>query len=434
MFCKRLNAKCQIMKKTQSENQFFSLPLCIFAVSIFLVQSGLAVGSPSWPQWHGPNRNAKSTETALLKSWPPDGPPLLWSLDGLGEGFSTVSLANGLIYTTGKVQDDLILFAIDLNGKLKWHKSCGPAFSGPHPGARSTPTIDGDYIYVITGRARVVCMKAKTGDPIWAVDAAKKFNAELSRWGIAESPLIFDNKIICTPGGPDAIVAALDKMTGRTLWTSKGLNEKHAYCSPQLIQKGSRKLIVTITDKNTLCIDADNGTVLWRRPIGLYKGKPRDINPNTPLHHDGCIYVTTGHIGGVKLKLSHDASVVSVLWEDLNLDCYHGGVVLIDNYLYGSTYDGSWACVNWNTGVLQYKHKWHGKGSIFYADDMLYCYEEKKGTLALVNATPNSFDIVSSFQITQGSAEHWAHPVICDGRLYLRHGNTLLAYNIKATR
>ena len=219
------------MKQTQSE-QIFSLPLCIFAVSIFLGQSCIAVSSPGWPQWHGPNRNAKSTETNLLKSWPPDGPPLLWSLDGLGEGFSTVSIANGLIYTTGKVEDDLILFAIDLNGNLKWQKSCGPAFSGPHPGARSTPTIDGDCIYVITGLARVVCRKAKTGDLIWAVDAAQKFNAKFGRWGIAESPLIFDNKIICTPGGPDAIVVALDKMTGRTLWRPARVSMRNTLTVP----------------------------------------------------------------------------------------------------------------------------------------------------------------------------------------------------------
>lgn len=256
-----------------------------------------------WPQWDGPNRNRKSTEVNLLKKWPEQGPELLWSVDGLGEGFSSVSIVNGTIYTTGKIEKQLVLFAIDTKGNHKWKRNCGPAWEKPHPGARTTPTFDND--------------------------------------------------------------------------------------------------------------------------------KPREINPNTPLYYDDSIYVTTGHLGGIKLKLSEDGSKVELAWEDPNLDCYHGGVVLVDGNIYGSTYDGSWASIRWSDGKLNYKQKWLGKGAILYADGMLYCYEEKKGTFSLVTATSDSFDIVSLFEVKMGTAEHWAHPVICNGNLYIRHGDTLMAYDIK---
>jgi len=193
-----------------------------------------------------------------------------------------------------------------------------------------------------------------------------------------------------------------------------------------------------MTAKSVVGIDAENGKVLWQDKFKEYQRKPKAINPVTPIYYDGCIYATSGYDdGGAMLKLSPDGTKVTRKWVDTALDCHHGGVVLVDGYIYGANWDGNeagnWLCLDWDTGKVMYEKEWLGsKGSITYADGMLYCYEEEEGTIALVKASPKGFDIVSSFKVTKGEDEHWGHPVIYNGRLYIRHGDTLMAYDIKA--
>lgn len=189
-----------------------------------------------------------------------------------------------------------------------------------------------------------------------------------------------------------------------------------------------------MTDNFIIGVDAADGNILWQYDCKLYQGQPKAINPNTPTYCDGYIYVTSGYgKGGAKLKLSEDGSeVVAQEWANLTLDCHHGGVVLVDGYIYGSNMKGTWVCLDWDNGEIKYESKGVGKGSITYAEGMLYCYGEKDGTVALVKASPQDFAVVSSFKISQGTGQHWAHPVISNGRLYIRHGDTLMAYGIKA--
>jgi len=388
----------------------------------------------NWAQWHGPNRDATSTEKRLLKQWPPSGPRLLWSANGLGTGFSTVSIADGLIYTTGMIDGKGILFAFDLQGNRKWHKPYGPEWTKDRPGARGTPTVDQDHVYLISGMGVVACFDAKTGEKKWIVDAFNKFKGKYGPWGIAESPLIVEDLVICTPGGEAATMVALDKKTGRTVWASKSIGERSSYCSPILVKRGNRNLIVTMTDHSIIGVDVEDGNILWQYDCKLYQGKPKAINPNTPIYHDRYIYVSSGYgKGGAKLKLSEDGSeVVAQEWANLTLDCQHGGVVLVDGYIYGSNMKGNWVCLNWDSGEVTYETKGIGKGSVTYADGMLYCYGETEGRVALVKPSPQEFTIASSFKITRGTGQHWAHPVICNGRLYIRHGNALMAYDIRA--
>jgi len=357
----------------------------------------------------------------------------------LGRGYSTVSVANGLIYTTGMVGKEGILFAYDLNGNLNWKSSYGPEWSRSYPGARSTPTVDGNRVYVRSGLGAVLCFDALTGQSQWVVDTLKKFRGISPTWGIAESVLIDGNKVICTPGGRDASVVALDKMTGQTIWTSKGLSERSAFCSPILIERGGNRLIVTMLARSVVGLDAETGKVLWRDGFAEYqKNRRRQNNPVSPLYHDGCVYTTSGYDdGGAMLQLSPDGSKVIRKWVDTTLDVHHGGVVLVDGYIYGSNSNGNhrgkWVCLDWDSGKVKYETNWKDyKGSIIYADGMLYCYEEGKGTVGLAKASPEGFDVVSSFEVTKGTDRHWAHPVICDGRLYIRHGNALMVYNIKS--
>ncbi len=410
----------------------FGLALCLIGLSFYSTAE-----AADWPQWRGPNRDGKSSETGLLKKWPEGGPKLLWSIDGLGTGFSTVSVADGLLYTTGMVGREGILFAYDLQGNLKWKKSYGAEWRGSSPGVRTTPTVDQDRVYVMSGHGRVVCFDAKTGEEKWAVDTLKRFDGKNIRWGISESVLVDRNNLICTPGGKDATIVALDKMTGETVWTSKGLSEKSCYSSLILVERGGNHLVVNITENSVVGVDADTGKVLWVDKFEEYQEKPKNINPVTPVYYNGCIYATSGYDdGGAMLELSLDGSKVSRKWVDTTLDCHHGGVVIVDGYIYGANWksnrDGNWVCLDWDSGKVMYEEEWICKGSITYADGMLYCYEEKEGTVALVKASPKGFDIVSSFEVSKGTGKHWAHPVVCDGRLYIRHGDALMVYDIKA--
>ena len=391
-----------------------------------------------WPQFRGPRRDGKSDETNLLKKWPENGPQQLWLFEGLGEGYSSVAVADGLIYTTGMIDKNGVLFAIDLKGRLLWKKIYGPEWNGSTPGVRTTPTVDTDRLYLMSGVGMVYCYDAKSGDEKWQVDTFNKFKVgKYPSWGIAESVLIVDDKAVCTPGGPDATMVALDKTTGQTIWTTKGLSEASSYCSPILVEWAGRKIIVNQTADSIVGVAAENGKLLWQVKFSDYQKKPKDINPVSPVFYNGFIYATSGYDdGGLLLKLSPDGAGVTRLWTDETLDTHHGGVVLADGFIYGANWlsnsKGNWVCLELTTGKVMYETEWFNKGSLIYAEGMLYCYEESKGNVALVPAAPQTFSPISTFQIKQGNGQHWAHPAVANGILYIRHGDALMAYDIKA--
>jgi outer membrane protein assembly factor BamB len=404
----------------------------VVLVVVLLLTVSVCAGA-DWPQFHGPNRDGKSAETGLLKKWPDEGPKLLWSVEGLGGGFSSVAVSDGYVYTTGMVGDEKegILSVYDTGGTFRWKASYGPEWSGSHPGARSTPTIDSGRVYVISGYGNLVCFEAKTSAKLWEVDVLKRFDGKNINWGISEAVLISDEKVICTPGGKDAAVVALDKKTGETIWRTKGLSDSSAYCAAITVERGGKKLVVTITAQHIVGIDAANGNVLWQHGNKLRKGKP--VNPNSPVYQDGSIYVTSRFIGGTKFRICEDGTTVTEERCDKSIDPHHGGFLLVDGYIYaGSTKVKKWICLDWQSGKVMYEHKWLGKGSIIFADGMLYLYEEKEGTVGLVKPSAESFDLVSSFEVPMGTGPHWSHLAISDGRLYVRHGDALMAYDIKA--
>ncbi|MBN2088260.1 PQQ-like beta-propeller repeat protein, partial [candidate division KSB1 bacterium] len=419
------------MNFESQRNRFFNILLIL--TLCFLLSGNM--DAADWPQWRGINRDAKSPETGLLKKWPAGGPKLLWKLENLGGGYSSVSIAKGTIYLTSIEEKQGYLTAIDLKGNIKWKKNYGPAWSKSFPESRTAPTIDGNQIYLVSGMGKVVCMNAMTGAEMWAVDAFQKYKGEYHSWGIAESPLIVDNKVIATPGGKEATMVALDKTNGKTIWKTASLDELSSYCSPLLIERGGKKIIVTQLEKSFVGVDASDGKVLWTDPYDSYQDDPKAINPVTPVYADGKIYITSGYDdGGALYELSADGTIITRKWTDETLDTHHGGVVLVDGYLYGSNWlsnrKGNWVCLEWATGKVMYEQEWHNKGPIIYADGMLYCYDEKDGNFALVRPHPQKFEVVSSFKVPFGSGPHWAHPVISDKRLYIRHGDALMVYDI----
>lgn len=389
-----------------------------------------------WPQWQGPKRDNISTETGLLKQWPEGGPAMLWSADGLGHGYSSPAIADGKIYITGAVENQGQLTCFDLDGGKLWTADYGPEWSRSHPGTRCTPTVIGGSVYVISGTGQVACFAADTGDKRWQVDVHTQFEGRYPQWGYAESPLVLDDKVIVTVGGNKALFAALNKQDGSVLWTTAPNGDKSAFCSPIAFDWAGKTRIVNMTADHLVSIDADTGQVVFSYPVSDYiLGRSRPSHPNTPIIKDGKIVVSSGYdMGSVQLQLSDDGTAVEKCWANPDFDNHHGGIVLIDGKLYGANWQsnkqGKWMCVDWQTGKTEYEHLWGNKGSLTAADGMLYCYEEAGGIVGLVKATPDGFEPVSTFQVALGEKEHWAHPVVCGKRLYIRRGDVLMAFDI----
>lgn len=386
-----------------------------------------------WNQFRGPDRDGKSPEKGLLQSWPEGGPPLLWAYEELGQGYATVSIVDGVIYTTGLIDETGYLFAINGNGELKWKQAYGPGWTGNYPGTRTTPTINGNRVYIMSGHGRIACFDKDGGDLIWQVDTLEKFNGENIQWGVTESPLIDGERVICTPGGKNAAIVALNKHTGETVWTTDGLSNLSAYCSPLLVPEGNKRLLFTMVRGLFVCVDAGNGETLFTIPHETRN----NIAAITPVLCGGNrIYYTSHGTGGAMIRFGDGGKSYTELWKSEELACLHGGVVVAGDdgtgeRLYGSDERGFWVSQDVETGeVISKQRILNGKGSIAYADGMLYCYSEN-GLLGLVKPAKDGLELVSSFEIAKGSGRHWAYPVIHDGRLYIRHGEALMAFDVQ---
>jgi outer membrane protein assembly factor BamB len=410
-----------------------------FVVIITLVWSHSVIAQEI-AQWRGPHRDGIYPDKNLLKSWPQNGPELVLSVKNIGRGFSSPVMSNGIIYVTGMFDTTDYLTAMDMNGNFKWQVPYGRSWLQDPPDTRSTPTVEANRVYVVSGTGRLVCIDAGTGKEIWAVDVDKDYKSEWHRWGVAESPLIVDDKVVCTPGGKETSLVAFDKITGKLIWKSGSVGGQRSYVSPILFEYNSLRLILAMTTTNFFVVDPRNGVVQCSYPFYLKSSDPEPsgaILANTPVYMNDEIYITGGYnLPSVMLKLAPDGKSLTEKWVDNTLDNHHHGVVQVGGYIYGSNWihnnKGNWVCLNWDTGKVEYESEWYSKGNIIYADGMLYLYEEKSGNVGLVKADPSKFEVISSFKVTEGNGQHWAHPAIFDGKLYIRHGDVLLVYNIKA--
>jgi outer membrane protein assembly factor BamB len=387
--------------------------------------------APAWPQFHGPKRDNISTETDLLKRWPKGGPKLLWTAKGLGHGFSGVSIARGRIYTAGNDGNDTVVTALDADGQTQWRKTIGEAWKGSHPGTRATPTIDGDRLYYETPLGDLACLEAKTGRKLWGLNILREFNGKNIFWALSESVLIDGDRVICCPGGTEGGVVALDKKTGKVVWKCV-TGDQAGYASPILVERKGLRILITLTLKAMVGVNADTGKLLWRVEHLSYA----DENVLKPVYHDGEVFVSTVKAGSAKWRIDVEDGSASVkeLWRSKQMDNHHGGVVLLDGYLYGAScvYNGAkWICLDWRTGKMQYAERGVGKGSLTVAGGMLYLLGEG-GWMGLVTPSPTAHTVVSYFKLPPGGeGRWWAHPVVCGGRLFLRHGEFLYAYDIR---
>lgn len=393
-------------------------------------------------QWRGDGRDGMYLkEKNLLKEWPAEGPRRLWLADGLGMGHSSVAIGERYLYVTGRIDEEEYLTALDGDGKQAWQVKYGRAWNRSYPDTRTTPAVVDGRVYMISGMGEVVCHDALTGQQIWSRNAFEEFNGVCNLYGISESPLVHKGKVFYTTGGFTTNTIALDQDTGELVWQSEPVPDSAAYVSPQLVVHNGREMLVNLMADWAIGLDPDSGEILWRfNYIGLESGQDnpsmKRSNCNTPFYHDGHLLLNKGYNHpSALLKLNDAGDAVSLVWTSMDFDTHTGGYVLVDGYLYGSNWinngKGDWVCIRWDTGETQWVETWHNKGSIIYADGMLYLYEEKRGNLALVRPNPERLEVVSTFQNTEGSGPHWSHPVIREGILYVRHGTVLQAFDIR---
>jgi outer membrane protein assembly factor BamB len=406
----------------------------INALFVLFLTATIAVGA-DWPQWRGPLRDDISTETGLLKQWPADGPPLAWKATGLGEGYSGVSVVGGRIYTMGDLGESSFLLALDAaNGKVIWSTQVGKA-GGNYAGPRCTPTVAGDQVITLGQFGDLICVAAADGKERWRHNLTSDFGGKMmSGWGYAESPLVDDGKVICTPGGSQGTMIALSEKTGEVVWRTKDWTDNAAYTSAIIGTINGVRQYIQLTDANVAGVSPKDGSILWRAPRA---GKVAVIP--TPIFADNSVYVDSGYDIGCNLfKISAGTNAGSFsaqqVYANKVIKNQHGGIVKVGDYLYGYSDGSGWICQNFKTGEAVWQEKAKlPKGSLSCADGMLYLrVENGAGTVVLLEPTPTGWAEKGRFdQPNRSNVNSWPHPVISGGRLYLRDKDILLCYDVK---
>ena len=415
------------------KSRFFACLVLAFITGQFC-GTAAAQEKREWPCFHGVNRTIKSAETGLLKEWPEQGPELLWTATGLGKGYSSVSIAGGLIFTAGMTDKQTYVLAYDLKGRQVWKMPNGKAWettmshARSYNGSRSTPTYDDGIVYHLGETGRLAAFDYKTGKELWFLDLREAFDAEIPKYGYCESVLVDGDRLYCCPAGEKGFMACLDKRDGSIIWTSGDIPGTVGFSSPILSDTGGNRQLINMTSTSVYGVDPKTGKLIWSSE---YKNQ-RSNNATDTIFYDGHVFVSSGYGKGsalIKLKTSGARVSPETVWQTDLMDNHHGGVILHDGYLYGAGHESrGWFCLDLMTGKEVWKAR--GKGSLVYADNMFYFLEEK-GTMKLVRATHEKYDEISSFDVPEGGeGMHWAHPVVCGGRLYVRHDDKLFVYDI----
>ncbi len=397
---------------------------CTFAI-FYLIS--FTIFAQSATTWRGPDQSGIYPDKNLLDSWPDQGPGVIWTFEELGQGYSSPAFAHGRIYMSGMEGTLGYLYCLEEGGELVWKAPYGTEFYSSYPGSRSTPVISGNMVFILSGMGDLTCLNANDGKIIWKKNVFTEFDGRNIQWGLNETLVIHDDKLICTPGGPTHNIVALEKTTGKLIWSSKGKGETSAYCTPLLTKVGSRNLLVTHTEKSIVGIDADDGKMLWSYPhVNRWA-----VHPNTPLFYNNQVFCFSGYgKGGVMLQLNADGSKATKIWDSTDLDSKMGGAVVINGKIYGSGDNNrDWQCIDWATGKVEYKTRQIGNGVIIAADGKFIFYSQR-GELVLAKPGASSFQFPGKAKVRHGNEQHWAHPAINDGKLYLRHGNALVVYQI----
>jgi outer membrane protein assembly factor BamB len=403
-----------------------------------------SIRADDWPQWRGPNRTGLSQETGLLKKWPKGGPKLLWERKDIGGGYSTPAVVGDRVYLMANRDGKEYVVALAFkDGSEVWSTAIGKVGrnEGPqYPGTRSTPTVEGGRIYALGSDGDLACLKKDKGEVLWSKNLKKTFDGAPGAWAYSESVLLDGDKLICTPGGKQATMAALKKSDGDIVWKSalrKG--DAAGYASPIVVEVGGVRQYVQFVAGGVVGVEAKTGKFLWRYD----KTKDPAANIPTPVFHDGCVFTSTSRNGSGlnRIKVSGDAiDSEEVYFNRTKLNSI-GGVVRVGDYLYGTDARGELVCMNFKTGEIKWQHACVGSASLCYAEGMLYVRgqggdgfgKESPAFVALVEAAADGYKEQGRFQQPDhGDRPAWPHPVVSNGHLYLRDGSVLLCYDIKA--
>jgi outer membrane protein assembly factor BamB len=386
-------------------------------------------------QFRGANRDGIFHETGLLDQWPDEGPELLWVFEGLGRGFASPAVSSDKLFINGESEGDSYLFALDLEGKLLWKSPSGKeflgeGFSSTYPGARSTPTVYGKLVYTTSGEGQIGCFDARTGKEKWAVSIVENLGGERGYFGYSESVAVDEENVYCFPGGASTNLAALDRFTGKIAWTNSVLKDTFAYGSPVLIDLPERLILMTTSRHYLFTVDRSSGQLLASYELEGYEYDGEHCN--TPVYHDGLIYYVANDIpgqGAMKLKLSEDGKSIKELWRNNEVLNNFGGQVLVNGHLFTTVKGNRLVAMDADNGTIVDSLK-VATGAIIYTDNKFIIYGNN-GTINLVDYSDDQMKQAGQLKVKEGSGHHFAHPVVANGVMYIRHGDALMAYNIK---
>jgi outer membrane protein assembly factor BamB len=410
------------------------------AAALAAVISAAALQAADWPQWRGPDRTDVSPEKGLLQSWPSGGPTLLWPHENAGIGYAGVSVVGGKLFTLGARDNVELLLCLDAKtGEELWSAKLGKQFvNGWGDGPRTTPSVDGDTVFALGAEGTLIAAKVADGNVLWTKNLRSDLGGKMmSGWGYSESPLVDGDHVVVTPGGKNGAVAALDKKTGSVIWRSKAFTDSAAYSSLVPAEIGGVRQYVQMTGESVVGIAAQDGALLWR----YARSGPTAAIP-TPVVADGLVFATSGYGAGchmIKVTAEGGTFKAEEVYANKNMTNHHGGVVKVGDHLYGYSEGKGWVCQEFATGKMVWNEKDRlGKGSLTCADGRLYCYSEKGGNCVLVEPSPagwkehGRFKIPRETKLRKPSGGVWVHPVVSDGRLYLRDQELIFCFDVKA--
>ncbi len=410
---------------------------CIWmAVCLLGITASIPAQPPAfdWPQWQGPDRTGLSKETGLLQQWPASGPPLVWSVSGLGAGYGSLAIRGDRMFvqaltSSGNMRGSVVTSLNRADGKAVWTTVIGNGGNDDRgPGPRGTPTLDGDRLYVLTENGDLACLNATTGARLWQRNILADFGGRQISWLISESPLVDGAHVIVTPGGPRAGMVALDKMTGKTVWQTQQLSDEAGYASPIAADVQGVRVYMTLNARAGVGVRASDGKLMWR-----HEAVANDTaNVATPVFSDNKVFYSSNYgTGAALLGLTAQGGEVKAqqIYFTREMQNHHGGVVLVDGYLYGF-HNSILTCLEFATGKMQWRDRSVGKGTLTYADGHLYLQSEDN-VVGLAEANPAAYKEKGRFRIKDQGYPSWAHPVVSGGRLYIRDQGSVSAYNIK---
>ena len=389
--------------------------------------------SADWPQWRCAGRVGHSPDTSILAPWPKSGPKQAWVFKDAGIGYSSFSIVGTRLFTMGARQESEQVICLDATtGKELWATSLGPVYENNWgDGPRSTPTVDGDHLSALSATGIRACLNIKDGTEVWKVDVVKSLGGELQGWGYTESVLIDGDHVICTPGGQQGTMAALHKKTGAVVWQSSKLKGPAQYSSPIRIEVNGQPQYAQLLMNKVVGIAPKDGALLWETS---FPGRVAVIP--TLVFHDNSVYATAGYGTGCQM-IKLDGAEPEVVYEEKSITNHHGGVIVVDGKIYGHSDKGGWTCQDFLTGKIEWQDESLGKGTCTYAAGHLICVNENDGTVVLATAKPDKWQEISRFKLAPQTSLRkkegriWSHPVVVNGRLYLRDQDLIFCYNVK---